>query len=113
MDAFITLQRKGELFTVTLDREDYEQQKAYNWYIVNCGAHRGMNKYYVRRNITDQNGKRQSLYLHREIMGPLLPGQVVDHKDSNGLNCRRKNLRVTTQPDNARRQIKKLERIKK
>ena len=112
MNSYIMLQRKGELFTVVLDRRDYEEQKDYRWFIVDCGAHRGMNKYYVRRHSKSQNGKRHSLYLHREIMGPLLPGQVVDHKDGNGLNCLRSNLRVTTQPDNARRQIKKTQRGK-
>lgn len=40
-------------------------------------------------------------HLHREIMHPP-PGFVVDHKNGDGLDNRRKNLRVVTQSENLR-----------
>jgi hypothetical protein len=40
-------------------------------------------------------GARIRIYLHRFIMGAG-EDQIVDHKDNDGLNCQRYNLRVTT-----------------
>jgi hypothetical protein len=45
------------------------------------------------------NGKRggslQTIYLHRLIAGAA-PGDIVDHRDGDELNCRRENLRIGT-----------------
>jgi len=104
------IMRKGEPLFLMVDDQDAPLLAKYKWHVANCGMHHNMRKFYARS--TGPRPALKSRYLHREIMGPLLPGQVVDHKDGNGLNCCRHNLRVTTQPDNARRQIKKTQRGK-
>jgi hypothetical protein len=46
-------------------------------------------------------GKYVRLLLHRVITGAK-PGQVVDHVNGNGLDCRRSNLRICSQAENMR-----------
>ena len=99
--AFMLIQRKNELFTVLLDQEDYERLKGFKWFIEVCSAADRNPKYYVKRN---GPGRGKKTYMHREITGAL-PGVVVDHKNGSGLDNRKENLRLTTQEDNARRQI--------
>lgn len=41
----------------------------------------------------------KDIYLHRFIMDAP-PGTLVDHKDGNGLNCQRHNMRLATHSDN-------------
>ena len=43
----------------------------------------------------------QTLYLHRFIMRPP-KGMEIDHKDHNGLNCQRDNMRICTHAENDR-----------
>ena len=54
---------------------------------------------YARCCVT-KNGKRSRLYLHRVITG-VADGLMVDHRDGNGLNCRRYNMRPATRLQNA------------
>lgn len=47
------------------------------------------------------SGKQQTILLHRLLMNA--PDNMhVDHKDGDGLNCRRDNMRVCTQAENNR-----------
>lgn len=50
-------------------------------------------------------GQKESLYLHREIFGPIPDGYVVDHINGNVLDNRRCNLRLATIQQNARNNI--------
>ena len=43
---------------------------------------------------------RKTLFLHREILGAK-PGQLVDHRDGNPLNCQRSNLRFCDHRQNS------------
>ena len=72
---------------VLVDAADYEWLRKYKW------SPRGSGRYAARR----ENGK--TIYMHREIMNAP-EGMVVDHIDGNGLNNRRRNLRVCTQGEN-------------
>lgn len=45
--------------------------------------------------------RSKKVYLHQLIMGDR-PGMVIDHKDRDGLNCRRSNMRFATRGSNAR-----------
>ena len=72
-----------------IDDEDFESVAKYNWH-----ATKGWNTFYARRNSIDGE-----IYLHRFIMN-FSPGIKVDHKDGNGLNCVRDNLRKATQSQN-------------
>ena len=84
---FIPLIRGG--FAI-VDADDYEKLAQYRWYCY----HWGNSTYAFRR----KAGRK--IYMHREILkGP--KGKVVDHKDGNGLNNRRNNLRLCTKAQNA------------
>jgi hypothetical protein len=60
--------------------------------------------------ISSYYSKGKNTYLHRLIMErvvgrPLLKKEVVDHRDGNGFNNQRSNLRVTTQRKNCQNRI--------
>ena len=63
------------------------------WYAARQGHH-----FYAQRNST-KGQERTTVRLHREILAA--PGGVlVDHKNDNGLDCRRENLRLCTTSQN-------------
>ena len=74
-----------------IDDEKYEQYSRYKYY-----ASKIKNTFYAYR---DENGK--SIAMHREITN-CPAGMVVDHKDSDGLNNQKSNLRVCTVTENNR-----------
>lgn len=80
-----------------VDDEDFERVKHLHWY-----AHQKKvgKTIYVRAELGDKY-----FSLHRLIMNPPL-GAVVDHKDRNGLNNLRSNLRVASFSQNAANQSK-------
>lgn len=78
---------KGQVAIV--DKEDYEWLSQYKWHAVNNGE-----KFYAYR-----CRNKRSLSMHRAIMNEP-KGMLVDHKDGNGLNNRRNNLRVCTTSQN-------------
>lgn len=95
---------------VSLDYEDYLWACKWRWSIKHS---RGENLIYAYRTLTegsikDGTRRKRSLYLHVEIMkrsGILPPSEkhtIVDHRDSNTLNCRRRNLRWATPSMNAK-----------
>jgi hypothetical protein len=47
-----------------------------------------------------KNGKQHSVYLHRFILGVNDPKIEVDHRDHDGLNCKRENMRTATRSQN-------------
>jgi len=71
-----------------VSEEDYDNLSKYNWYAV-----KNKNTYYAYR------GK--NIAMHREITN-CPSGCVVDHKDGNGLNNSRDNLRVCSVAENNR-----------
>lgn len=77
-----------------VDDKDYERLSKHKW----CAC-----KGYGFRRLPAVNGKRQGVWMHREILG-LDPANPLrgDHRDGNGLNNRRYNLRVSTPAQNAR-----------
>lgn len=88
---------KGKVAIV--DDEDFDRLNAHKWYALEakrrCG--RAPNFYGARCS----GGRRSKVHhlMHREIMG-VGKGMQVDHRDGNGLNNRRGNLRVATQLQN-------------
>ena len=82
-----------------IDDEDFELIYQYKWHTY---KDHGYNRYYACSKI----GTKYT-YMHRFIMGAE-KGQFVDHKDGNGLNNQKENLRICTGAQNmANRQLYK------
>lgn len=76
-----------------VDAEDYERISALGkWY-------ENDNGYAVLRGVV--GGKKQTLRMHRVIMN-CPNGKVVDHLNGNKLDCRKANMRICTQTENAK-----------
>lgn len=84
---------KGQVALV--DDEDFARFGHLKW----CAQfNKKTGKFYARR--AGPRPQRKKIYLHREIVGAL-PGQEVDHKNHDTLDCRRRrNLRVCTKSQN-------------
>lgn len=82
--AYIPL-TKG--FEAVIDVKDLEKVEGFNWH-----AHVTPNGIYARKFAKDS-------LLHRIIVGAK-KGQMVDHRDGNGLNNTRENLRTATHAQN-------------
>ncbi len=80
-----------------VDDVDYERLNQFKWF-----ANKFHNVFYALRNSPRIKGKRFIISMHREILD-LKRGddRECDHKDHNGLNNRRLNLRICTRRENA------------
>lgn len=77
-----------------VDNKDYETLMQYRWYTL-----KAPNTFYAcaRGNKNTEIKRGKTIYMHRLILGfPV----GVDHKDRNGLNNQRLNLRVATHKEN-------------
>ncbi len=83
---------KGRVAIV--DDEDFEWLSAWNWSSRVCKN----GTIYACRWIS-VGGKEPHIHMHREIM-KCPDGLLVDHKDRDGLNNRRENLRIATKSQN-------------
>lgn len=77
-----------------VDDCDGDKIKGRRWYAVKSNRSKGRTFYAVCR---EPDGSR--LYLHRFLM-EAPPGVPVDHKNGDGLDCRHKNMRLSTHADN-------------
>lgn len=78
-------------YVALVDDEDYERVNAHRWY-ANPKIHLDGSTTIYGLMFERVNGKRIGRLLHRFILNP--PKHVhVDHRDGNGLNCTRANLR--------------------
>jgi hypothetical protein len=73
-----------------VDDEDFEYLNQWKWY---ASRNKGRHTYYAVREVR-ANGKRGTSCMHRVIM-KAEKGQEVDHKDMDGLNNQKHNLRIT------------------
>ncbi len=76
-------------YEAIVDDDDYASVAAHRWHAVEIGG----TVYAGRKGAT-------RVYLHRDIMGISDRKILVDHKNMNGLDCRRSNLRVATKSQN-------------
>ena len=79
------------VYDVLMDKTDVVKVEPYKWYI---NIPQNARTLYVAN---DQLGK-----LHRYLMNPDSPEDVVDHINRNGLDNRKENLRITTASLNSR-----------
>lgn len=84
---------------VLIDEIDYEIIKDYTWRI----NYHGKNVYAITT-LKRQNGiDGKSVKMHRMILG--FPEKQIDHKNRNGLDNRRQNLRVVSHIQNQQNKI--------
>ena len=76
-----------------VDDEDYERLSRWKWSALRDGK-----RWYAVRSYQDGK-KRQLTYMHRQIMGAQSE-QQVDHRNMNGLDNRRENIRFCTNSQN-------------
>ncbi len=87
--------------TALVDDEDYPSVRKVKWF----ARFDGFN-WYAARNIRLPSGRRLTASMHSFIMGSAGIGVVIDHKNRNGLDNRKKNLRFVTHTGNARNKRK-------
>lgn len=84
-----------------VDDEDFERLNQYKWFAIK----RGENKFHATRQVITEKGNR-NFYMHHAIIGKPEKGYDVDHKDHNGLNNTRANLRIVTRRQNMQNLVK-------
>lgn len=78
-----------------IDDEDFKKTSQFTW-----RARKGRNTYYATAHIGDWRDKKD-IHLHNLIMNPPA-GYIVDHRDLNGLNCQKSNMRICTKRQNSK-----------
>ena len=89
----------GGLETV-VDDADYDSLLGYRWRAFNSKDNR-WNWYAIR--VAYVSGRQTSALMHRQILGAIPSGMVVDHINGDGLDNRRVNLRIVRPRDNIRK----------
>jgi hypothetical protein len=83
-----------------VDDSDFDFLSQWKWSALRAGKLR--EKFYAVRMTKkgEVEGKSRMILMHRLLSGAP-KGRVVDHRDNDGLNNQRKNIRVCTQADNS------------
>jgi hypothetical protein len=89
-------------FVALVDDEDFERINELKWQalVAECGA------VYAVHGVLNKQFGNVKLRMHRMILGAL-DGQQVDHKDRNGLNNQKGNLRLATVSQNQANRAKR------
>lgn len=77
-----------------VDDGDYPLVRRLKWYAAKRGK-----TWYAACNSKNADGSPTLIYMHRVIVGAT-PDQQVDHRDGNGLNNQRQNIRFCTNAGN-------------
>lgn len=78
-----------------VDATDYEWLSQWKWH-----AQERQGRWYAVRTPRLPSGKKTTIRMHREILGISDCKTVIDHKDHDGLNNTRENIRVTSGSQN-------------
>lgn len=85
----------GHGLFATVDDEDYPAMSIITWHI-----QKGHKTYYAATNVPRGDGRYSTVGMHRMINNTP-DGMHTDHRDGNGLNNTRLNLRTATRSQNA------------
>lgn len=88
----------GGRFVAVVDPEDVGQVTRYSWHALR----RGHTRYAKATLRSAEDPKGGTILMHRLILGVVDPGIQVDHRDGDGLNNRRSNLRICSREENLR-----------
>lgn len=80
-------------FNALVDDADYEELMKHKWFAMRCKKH-GKEIIYAAR-----KAGQDRLFMHRVLMNAP-DGHLVDHRNFDGLDCRRENLRLATYSQN-------------
>ena len=81
-----------------VDNNVYEKLNRYKWCV-----HKRRGIFYASRGVTTTKyAGIKGIHMHRVIMGVIDPKLFVDHINGDGLDNRKKNLRICTNAENAR-----------
>jgi hypothetical protein len=83
-------------FSATVDDDDFEILNQWRWF-----ATTGHRITYAARRIQVFPGKQQKIWMHRQILGAV-SGEDVDHKNNNGVDNQKHNLRKCSRAENIR-----------
>lgn len=91
-----TGKNKGKYFAM-VDDEDFDLLNQWNWHVaIHCGIP------YAFRNTDKSKCGSTKMSMHRQIVGVTDPAVLVDHKNRNGLDNTRGNIRTCTRSENNR-----------
>lgn len=79
-----------------IDDSDWELVKPYRWTAINCRGHWYAISYWV------EGGKKRHVLMHRLLLAVMDRQTLVDHRDGDGLNNKRENLRLCSHAENMR-----------
>ena len=85
-----------------VDDEDFEMVNRFKWYAV-----KGRHTFYAIHGIPTVDGKHRQIKMHRLLLNTPL-GMHTDHKNGNGLDNRRGNIRTCTPCENKRNSRKQI-----
>ncbi len=94
MKEIVVNSKKYGTHIALVDDEDFDELNKCRWHL-----HRDGTNNYARRDVR-VNGKRSVISMHRQVLGITDPKILGDHKDLNGLNNQKNNLRVATRLQN-------------
>lgn len=100
-DAYVEIELSGSKANgrvAVIDIDDYESISRYRWYLQESSNGGG-----YARSDRKIDGKRKNIYMHTLITDFTL----TDHRDRNGINNRRSNLRSATATDNRGNQARR------
>ena len=80
-----------------IDEADWPLVSGFGWYAV-----KDRNIWYAQANTSRKEGPRRTVRMHRLLLGLTDQKIKIDHRDGNGLNNRRANLRTCTHTQNLR-----------
>lgn len=86
-----------------MDDVDYPLVSPFKWYAARYGR-----LVYAQREVRRTDGSRTTVKLHQLISS----FDMTDHKDGDGLNCRRNNLRPSTSLQNGANKRKPIRKLK-
>jgi len=94
MKEIILTQNKVTL----VDDEDYEYLNHWKWYAY---KYKKGTTYYAGRNTSRKLGSQKRIPMHNQLLG-YQDNNIIDHKDGNGLNNQKTNIRFCTFSQNSR-----------